>query len=156
MIACDPTWKPWKESGTVYGTSAAAANHVAKTFGYVPVALVTHLDVFFVRQDGLRDACDNVDKLPTFETLAKDLVGQSAHLYCNRDSDAQRLVDVPQYLQGKEHEARLKAQETVNEINRVRKERGLRSFCDESTKYNERPALSRKERRRQRFGLLCA
>jgi len=134
-IACDPVWKPWKDLGTVYGTSAAAANYVAKKFGYVPVAFVTYLDIFFVRKDILQSTCSNFEELPTFETLAEGMTDRPAHVYCNRETDSRRLVDVPLFMAGKEIEARLKAQEAVDRINQVRKQHGQRSFCDESTKY---------------------
>jgi len=133
-ISCDPVWQPWKDKGTIFGASAAAANYVAKKFGYVPVTFVTELDIFFVHGDILHNTCSNFKELPSFETLAQGMNGP-LHRFCNRETDSRRLVDVPLFLEGKEREARLKAQEAVDHINQARKQLGQRSFCDESTKY---------------------
>ena len=136
LIACEPKWAPWKQDGTVFGASAGAINYVAKQFGYVPVAVVTLLDVFLVREDILRDTCDNFDELPSFETLAKEsLTGMPHHRFCRLDRDASRLVDVPLFLEGKEEESRKKAQEAVDHLNQARKARGQRAFCDQTTSY---------------------
>ena len=106
-----------------------AINFVAQQYGYQVVEIQHELDVFLIRKDILQDTCSNYDELPTFEILAKDTLDKNTHMRCNLAKEGQRLVHVPLHLEGKHAEAKKKAQEVIQEMNRRRTARGDPAYC---------------------------
>eukprot|EP01041_Mallomonas_annulata_P010975 gene10975-22932_t len=102
FLTCDIYCK-WN-GDSLYGASFGALNLVAKEYGYTAIAVITYLDIVFVRNDLLTDA--NFPKRIQFKGIHKPL-----HKFSTMEAIATHLLDynVFQSTSGNVSEARREA-----------------------------------------------
>jgi hypothetical protein len=102
-----------------------------KMYGYKRTELMLDLDVFLVRSDILQATCSNADSLPTFEWLGAGRLDVPVHRHCDKTVAAERFVDFPLALIGRDEEAPKKAMDYVEELrNKDWAKKGKkRKFC---------------------------
>mmetsp|Transcript_47591 Transcript_47591/g.101604 ORF Transcript_47591/g.101604 Transcript_47591/m.101604 type:complete len:366 (-) Transcript_47591:166-1263(-) len=115
-VAANTTWREfnWR---SMFGASAAAFDFVGRKFGYELLYLMPYFDLFLVRSDVLRAACD-LDTVPTLEQQAIDKLPTKQHFPCQLE-DAKWMVDVPLWLAGKPTAASSSAARAIVEADRA-------------------------------------
>jgi len=113
LITFQPEWHAWTHR-KVYGASAGALNKLASEHGYVPVMIMSTLDMFFVRRDVLEQHCD-MASVPSFAHLSSFLPRPTPHRPCQKE-DVSRMLDVELLLEGNREAASEKAKEIMKSV----------------------------------------
>ena len=97
MITMVPEWHPWTKR-SVYGSSAAALDYIAKINGYETVYIMeSGLDMFFVRRDILDGLGCSEGNSTRFQRMAMNIMPKRMHPLC-REEDLERIVDLTSFL----------------------------------------------------------